>query len=400
MARSGASGSSADGQSLWLRTEPPSRLPNAPRARAIRRGPESADLSRAPAILPAEATRRTPGEDTSRYVGDATPETSALGSPVRGDVERPLRSGRHWSADTGPGGRILGQAPLDAATAPGPSRDALAPSPTRSVAAYPTSALDMAPVARQAFATSPAPRSSVGFPGTAAAVPSLTHAWAPGSGRPMRAAGWERFSLRPWTPITFPGGDSVMPARPLFPRGPEAVHARAAPALEAQRREDSPMRMGRVWTRDALKAGTAALAPGSESWLVGRLGQEHQHPRDSSEHRSLVPAMHYVALGSRGADRTGLPRQETRILTEKKRASATDSWRPDRGGAAPAPVLKAAASRHYQASATAAGEESHVSDEPRAPEATFPDLDRLASHVYGRIKRQLSIDRERRGFLR
>jgi len=108
--------------------------------------------------------------------------------------------------------------------------------------------------------------------------------------------------------------------------------------------------------------------------------------------------MRYVTLGPASRSAGTTPPGATQFTAETTQA-ASANFVPEserRGGA---PVFRAAAGRDHRPADGSATTGISRDDDARRAHPKTPDIGRLASEVYGRIKRQLAVERERRGFV-
>jgi hypothetical protein len=109
------------------------------------------------------------------------------------------------------------------------------------------------------------------------------------------------------------------------------------------------------------------------------------------------PEMSYVILGSRNRG-TSVEQRAPRVITETRFVEAPPDRDRERAGGAR--ILKASVGRDHRPQPSSTAGIGQRADETRQGTINPPDLDRLASQIYGRIKQRLAIDRERRGFVR
>jgi hypothetical protein len=113
----------------------------------------------------------------------------------------------------------------------------------------------------------------------------------------------------------------------------------------------------------------------------------------------MAPEMRYVVLNSANRSGTMARKAETRFVAEQPSKLAPADLVDDKERDSGITVRKAAAGRDHRPSTVRTTTPRSISDEARQSHAESLDLDRLASQVYGRIKRQLTVERERRGFI-
>ena len=111
------------------------------------------------------------------------------------------------------------------------------------------------------------------------------------------------------------------------------------------------------------------------------------------------PEMRYVTL-PRPPLPTPAPRHESHVVIDSAR-TPEHVGSLDEERRASARMFRAETGRDHRPEPATGNSRPHpVGDDAREMRPQLPDLDRLAVNVYARIKRQLAVERERRGFLR
>lgn len=111
-----------------------------------------------------------------------------------------------------------------------------------------------------------------------------------------------------------------------------------------------------------------------------------------------TPEMRYAALGSRARAAGGAPRFEAGFGSERAPVGTEAGGELERDRRGQVLIRKADTGRDYRPAPARLVQGPLAPDRPGGVE--IPNLDRLAAQVYGRIKRQLAVERERRSFVR
>jgi hypothetical protein len=146
----------------------------------------------------------------------------------------------------------------------------------------------------------------------------------------------------------------------------------------------------RPWTPRALEPLTlrTAVPPGSA---------DVNHPPVVTSLRT--PEMRFVAVGAAASRNAPVTRSDSRFLSPPVE-TPLDEPEDERDRRHQARVFRAEVGRDHRPVPTPLTGATAAMREERRPRVEIPDLDHLASRVYGRIKQQLAVERERRGFVR
>jgi hypothetical protein len=109
--------------------------------------------------------------------------------------------------------------------------------------------------------------------------------------------------------------------------------------------------------------------------------------------------MRYVML-SRPPEPTSAPRHESHVVIDSARSPVHVGPADDDERRIPVRMFRAETGRDHRPEPSQVNGRPNPVDEAREMRPQLPDLDRLAVNVFARIKRQLAVERERRGLLR
>ena len=109
--------------------------------------------------------------------------------------------------------------------------------------------------------------------------------------------------------------------------------------------------------------------------------------------------MRYVMLSPPPQPRSA-SRRESHVVIDNAAAPVHLGMPDDDERRRPARLFRAETGRDYRPEPPTLNGRPNPVDEAREQRPQLPDLDRLAVNVYAQIKRQLAVERERRGLLR